>query len=316
MVRFPMSDAVDCIAASLLERHLERAREWFPHELVPWGLGRDFAPRGLLRPERTEGGGGTWVAGETALPTGVASALFVNLLTEDNLPGYYHAVAGSFDEGSAMAEWTRRWAAEEQRHAIVIRDWVSLTRTLDLVALERARMQQVSGGYRPKGRCPTLSDGMVYLALQELATRLSHWNTGAHLDEVGATVMKRVAADENLHFLFYRDLATALLVADPSEMVVAIDRQVSEFEMPGTEIVGFAAHAAAIAAAGIYDYRVHYEQVLVPVVLNHWRLETVEGLSADAERARDHVLARMARLKRVADRIGSQRPDSLAVAGA
>ena len=26
---------------SLLERHLATAKEWFPHEYVPWGRGRD-----------------------------------------------------------------------------------------------------------------------------------------------------------------------------------------------------------------------------------------------------------------------------------
>ena len=28
--------------ATLLERHLENAKEWFPHEFVPWSRGRDF----------------------------------------------------------------------------------------------------------------------------------------------------------------------------------------------------------------------------------------------------------------------------------
>jgi acyl-[acyl-carrier-protein] desaturase len=83
-------------------------------------------------------------------------------------------------------------------------------------------------------------------------------------------------------------------------------RQVTAFEMPGTGIEGFAGHAAAIAAAGIYDFRVHYEQILLPVVLTHWALESVEGLSPEAEAAREHALARIARLKRVADRIDAQ----------
>ena len=76
--------------------------------------------------------------------------------------------------------------------------------------------------------------------------------------------------------------------------------------MPGAEIDGFAADAASIAAAGIYDFRIHYEQVLVPVVVNHWRLESVEGLDSDGERARDHLLGWMARLRRVAARIAAQ----------
>jgi acyl-[acyl-carrier-protein] desaturase len=289
-----LREALEERAGTLLQRHLTHAKEWFPHELIPWELGRRFKPGEIFEPEGAP------------LPAGVSSALFVNLLTEDNLPHYFHTIAQAFGMDSALGEWSRRWAAEEQRHAIVLRDWLCVTRKLDLTALERARMRQVSTGFRAGGRSYSLTDGLIYLALQELATRISHWNTGLLLDDVGSVMLKRVAADENLHFLFYRELASVALRADPSRTVEAIDRQVTSFEMPGAEIDGFAAHAASIAAAGIYDFRIHYEQVLVPVVMTHWRLESVEGLDSDAERARDHLLARMARLRRVAERMAAQ----------
>jgi acyl-[acyl-carrier-protein] desaturase len=279
-------------AGSLLARHLSRAKEWFPHEMIPWENGAAHAP-------------GDWT---DALPPGVASALWINLLTEDNLPFYFHAIASTFAWDSAMGEWSRRWTAEEQRHSIVMRDWICLTRSLDLVALERARMQQVCTGYSSGGRGTTLADGLVYLTLQELATRVSHWNTGKLLDPVGGAIMRRVAADENLHFLFYRDLTSAALAIDPSEVVMAIDRQVTSFEMPGTGIAGFGRHAAAVAHAEIYDFRVHYQQILLPVVLTHWGLADVEGLTSEAEAARDHALARIARVGRVARRMADSSP--------
>ena len=90
----------------------------------------------------------------------------------------------------------------------MLRDYLTVTRALDPVALERARMAQVSKGEVPvkDGYC----DGIVYVTLQELATRIAHHNTGKLLtDKAGYEVMKRVAADENRHHLFYRDLATA-----------------------------------------------------------------------------------------------------------
>jgi acyl-[acyl-carrier-protein] desaturase len=296
-----LREVLDEHANRLLDRHLAHAKEWFPHELVPWDVGRSFV-RGKTMP--AEG---------PPLPDGVSSALFVNLLTEDNLPHYFHAIAQAIGRDSALAEWSRRWAAEEQRHAIVLRDWISVTRKLDLVALERARMRQVSTGFDAGIRRHTLTDGLVYLALQELATRVSHWNTGRSLDEIGAAVMKRVAADENLHFLFYRDMATAALEADPSGTVQAIDRQVTGFQMPGAGMEGFATHAVAIAAAGIYNFRVHCEQVLVPVVMTHWRLESIEGLNADGERARHHLLCWIARMQRIANRMEAQSAEGGAV---
>jgi acyl-[acyl-carrier-protein] desaturase len=151
-------------------------------------------------------------------------------------------------------------------------------------------------------------DALVYVALQELATRISHRNTGSLLaDEAGYRVMARVAADENLHYLFYRDLVSAALELDPSATVRAIAHQVCNFEMPGTGIPDFTAHATAIAETGIYDLRLHHDQVLVPVVLRHWDLESVEGLDADAEQARERAVHHIGRIERVARRIESRR---------
>ena len=48
-------------------------------------------------------------------------------------------------------------------------------------------------------------------------------------------------------------------------------------------------------------------RVIVPVVLRHWKLEEVEGVSAEAEEARTRVLAYMARLESVARRLSERR---------
>src|SRR5256885_148780 len=48
-------------------------------------------------------------------------------------------------------EGPRRWTAEEGRHSIAIRDFLTVTRGVDPVALERGRMDHVSRGYYPAG---------------------------------------------------------------------------------------------------------------------------------------------------------------------
>jgi acyl-[acyl-carrier-protein] desaturase len=280
-------------AEKLMERHASSSKEWFPHLYVPWSRGRDFEPEE------------EWDPREFPLPDAVRDALFVNLLTEDNLPYYFAHIDKIFGPG-VWGEWIRRWTAEEQRHSIVIRDYLTVTRALDPVELERGRMAQVSGAVVPEPSTPC--DTLVYVALQELATRVSHRNTGKLIgDPIGYEVMARVAADENLHYLFYRDVVSEALVMDPSAVVVAVDRQVREFEMPGTGIHNFAARARSIARAGIYDAALHHDQVLVPVVLRHWKLEEVEGLSGEAEEARTRVLTYMTRLESVARRLAERR---------
>ena len=288
------STEFEALVGQTLERHLAGAKEWFPHELVPWSRGRDFSA------------GEEWDPNEVALDDAVRSALLVNLLTEDNLPYYTSEITKLYTDDGSWGTWVRRWTAEEGRHSIVIRDYVTVTRSLDPVALERARMAQVERGQVP--RPDGVLEGIVYVTLQELATRVAHHNTGKMLDDpVGREIMKRVASDENRHYLFYRTIADAAFEVDPSGMVVALEREVRSFEMPGTGIVDFSHHAKAIARAGIYDFQVHYEQILVPVVLRHWNLEGIEGLTPEAERARESLVEWIERIGKAARRTAARR---------
>jgi acyl-[acyl-carrier-protein] desaturase len=174
------------------------------------------------------------------------------------------------------------------------------------VALERGRMQQVAKGETPI--FDTVWAGLVYTTLQELATRIAHRNTGELLDDLaGRSVMRRVAADENLHHLFYRDLATEMLARDPSAMMVAIEEVVRTFAMPGTGIADFARHARTIANLGVYDFSIHYHQIIAPIVLQRWNVEEVTGLDSDGEHARDRLMSFVARLAKAAARTETKR---------
>jgi acyl-[acyl-carrier-protein] desaturase len=94
----------------------------------------------------------------------------------------------------------------------------------------------------------------------------------------------------------------AALETDPSEMVLAIERQVRGFAMPGTGIPGFTEHARRIAKAGIYSFAIHHDQILVPVVVNQWGIDRLEGLTPEAEVAREQLLKRIERIGVVARR--------------
>ncbi|HEV2362042.1 MAG TPA: acyl-ACP desaturase, partial [Acidimicrobiales bacterium] len=184
---------------------------------------------------------------------------------------------------------------------IVIRDYLTVTRMVDPIALERARMAQVCGASVPHP--VSVMDGLAYVALQELATRVAHHNTGKAMDDTaGYEVMKRVAADENLHHLFYRDLVIAALEVDPSSAVMALERQVAGFAMPGTGIIGFRRHAAAIARQRIYDLEIHYESILRPMFARHWNVDGLEGLSPEAEESRCRLKAALDAADRAARR--------------
>jgi acyl-[acyl-carrier-protein] desaturase len=283
----------------LLDRHLASSKEWFPHEHVPYGRGRDPVPGEAWSEADADLGGAT-------IDEGVRSALLVNLLTEDNLPYYFRSIEKMFGAEGAWGTWVRRWTAEEGRHSMAIYGYLMVTRAIDPHLLERSRMAQVSGGVTPDP--PSLQDGFVYLSLQELATRIAHRATGKLMgDPAGYEVMARVAADENLHQLFYRDLAAAAIEVDPDGMMQAMERQVTSFARPGVGIPGFAEHARRIAQAGIYDLSVHHDQILVPVVMRQWDAANITGLSDEGERARDRLMARLAKSERVARRLSERR---------
>jgi acyl-[acyl-carrier-protein] desaturase len=280
------------VVESGLDRHNASAGEWFPHEYVPYECGRNF----LDEP---------WTHGDGALPEAAQVALELNLLTEDNLPYYNLAIWTAFTGEEAWGEWVRQWVAEEGRHAIVLRDYLTVTRGLDPVALERGRMDMVKRGWYPEFAELGPLDGVVFTSIQELATRISHRNTGAVTnDPIAERICSRIATDENLHYVFYRDLATAAFQIDPSGMMLALRRQVLDFAMPGAEMPGFRAKAKAMAVAGIYNLRIHHDQVLAPVLRTHWRITELAGLSDQAEVARDEIVAHMERVDRVASKLG------------
>ena len=275
-------------AGRLLDRHLTVAAEWFPHDFIPYRLGRDFDKE-------------PWTPDQPRL-TGVAQTAFeVGLLTEDNLPSYHRLIHGMFGKGDgAWITWVGRWTAEEGRHAIVLRDYLMVTRNIDPVALERGRMTQLQTGYDHEA--PDTLHGLAYVAFQELATRISHRNTGRYSsDPVADRIMARIAADENLHMVFYRDALAAALKIEPSAAVRAIVDEVLAFQMPGAGIPGFIRKAAQIATAGIYNLRVHRDEVLLPII-RHWGIFELEGLDAAAEAARRRLAEHLESLEIAAQR--------------
>ena len=292
---------IEPVAGDLLNRHLGVAKEWFPHEMVPYSRGKDFVAGSQWDKNDADFGS---VSNE--MSEAVRASLYVNLLTEDNLPYYFRDIDQLFGNDGAYGEWGRNWTAEEGRHSIVIRDYLTVTRAIDPVALERARMQQVRSGQVPAPL--DIYEALAYLSMQELATRIAHRNTGKMMnDEVGEAIMLRVGNDENLHYLFYRDLATAAIAVDPSNMVIGIERAVRTFAMPGTGITDFEKLSREIARVGIYDLLIHHDQILVPVVLRHWKLEQLTGLSDEAEKAREGLFKRIERIGKVGAKMASDR---------
>ncbi|WP_433522952.1 acyl-ACP desaturase [Nocardia pseudovaccinii] len=267
------------VAEENLNRHLSMAKDWHPHDYVPWDEGRNFAAMG----------GQDWEPEQSKLNEVAKAAMITNLLTEDNLPSYHREISENFSSHGAWGTWVGRWTAEENRHGIVMRDYLVVTRGVDPVALEQARMIHMTRGVHSPDAWSGFLVNVAYVTFQELATRVSHRNTGRVCDDpIADRMLQRVAADENLHMIFYRNLCAAGLDLVPDQAMAAITKILTNFVMPGYGMPDFRRNGALMAKHGIYDLRQHLEEVVQPV-LKKWNVFDRNDFGPRGERARQEL---------------------------
>ncbi|WP_194787039.1 acyl-ACP desaturase, partial [Mycobacteroides abscessus] len=253
-----------------VHRHLGVTKDWNPHDYVPWSEGKNYKALG----------GQDWDPEQSKLSEVAKIAMITNLLTEDNLPSYHREIAMNFTMDGPWGTWVNRWTAEENRHGIAIRDYLVVTRSVDPVELEKLRVEQMTRGFSPGQNrqggdelfAESLFDSVVYVTFQELATRVSHRNTGkACAEPVADELLKRISTDENLHMIFYRNLVEAGMHIAPDQALKSIHKVLDNFKMPGYTIPGFRRNAVTIATGGVYDPQSHLDEVVMPV-LRKWRI--------------------------------------------
>ena len=273
------------VVERLLNRHLSLFKEWNPHDYVPWSDGRNFYALD----------GQAWEPGQSQLSDVAQVAMVQNLLTEDNLPSYHREIAMNFSMDGPWGQWVNRWTAEENRHSTALRDYLVVTRAVDPVELEKLRMEQMTRGFSPGQNrqgdmfAESLFDSVMYVSFQELATRVAHRNTGkAANDTIAERLMAQVSHDENLHMIFYRDVSAAGLDIAPNQAMSSVHRILRNFKMPGFTVPEFRRKAVIIAVGGVYDPRIHLDEVVMPV-LKKWRIFEREDFTGEAARMRDDL---------------------------
>ncbi|MEN4422980.1 acyl-ACP desaturase [Mycobacteroides chelonae] len=268
-----------------VHRHLGVTKDWNPHDYVPWSEGKNYKALG----------GQDWDPEQSKLSELAKIAMITNLLTEDNLPSYHREIAMNFTMDGPWGTWVNRWTAEENRHGIAIRDYLVVTRSVDPFELEKLRIAQMTSGFSPgqnRQNIPfseSLFDSVVYVTFQELATRVSHRNTGkACAEPIADELLKRISTDENLHMIFYRNMVTAGLEIAPNQAVKAVHKVLDNFTMPGYTIPGFRRNAVTIATGGVYDPQSHLDEVVLPV-LRKWRIFDRDDINGEAEWYREDL---------------------------
>lgn len=273
------------VVETSINRHMRMRKDWNPHDFIPWSDGKNYYALG----------GQDWHPDQSKLSEVAKTAMIQNLLTEDNLPSYHREIAMNMGMDGAWGQWVNRWTAEENRHGIALRDYLVVTRAVDPVELEELRVEQVTRGFSPGQNqqgdlfAESLFDSVMYVSFQELATRVSHRNTGKACDDpIADQLLQRVSADENLHMIFYRDVSAAGLDIAPNQAMGSLHRVLDNFKMPGYTVPDFRRKAVVIAVGGVYDPRIHLDDVVMPI-LRKWRIFEREDFTGEGARLRDDI---------------------------
>ncbi len=231
------------VVADNLARYLETADEWYAHDYVPFDQGRNFA---FLD-------GDDWDPSQVTLPADVVEALEVMLITKDNLAGYHRELVEHFILEDKWGRWLGRWTAEENLHAIALREYLVVTRNFDPVADERVRIAHVMRGYRASNY--TQIETLVFMALYERAHTVYLRNLEAKIDEpVLRKLVGRIVNDEVRHAAFFDKLVAHCLEQHRDSTIAAIARRARAFPVIGGDILEYRdSKLRTVADSGIFD---------------------------------------------------------------
>jgi len=247
MAQKPVANALtlelEPVVADNLSRHLRTADEWYAHDYVPFDEGRDFA---FL-------GGEDWDASQVSLPTEIVDAVEVLLITKDNLAGYHRELVEHFILEDKWGRWIGRWTAEENLHAIALREYLVVTRNFDPVADEQVRVNHVMRGYRASSY--TQIETLVFMALYERSHAVFTRNLEAKVaDPVLKRLVGRIAADEERHAEFFDNLVMHCVEHHRDSTIAAIARRSIVLPVVGGDILEYReTKLRSIADTGVFN---------------------------------------------------------------
>jgi acyl-[acyl-carrier-protein] desaturase len=279
----------------LYSQHRQRAADidWSYHEYIPWELGRCFKKE-------------PWSIEQRKLPDAIYTAVETSLLTEVNLPFFYHHLAVTF-KGSlkVLQDFVHTWVSEEDQHSSLLETYLIVTRNADPNELHRLRKMVVEGGFVPD--FDTAMETMVYTAIQELATMVFYNNVakaaGPH-DLDLAKLLRRISKDESLHFAFYRDAVKGYLAIDHN-FVYYIHKAMTCFAMPGTLMPSFKERMDVIAKEANYGPVSYFNQVF-DYLIKFWAIGKLQPSREESENAKQALLGYHLKLQRISERLAAK----------
>ncbi|KAF2518905.1 acyl-ACP desaturase [Flavobacterium salilacus subsp. salilacus] len=253
------------------------------------------------------------------LPYDFWVVLVGDTITEEALPTYeswlmdVEGVNQVDNGGNGWAKWVRNWTGEENRHGDVLNKYLYLSGRVNMREVEMTTHHLINDGF-DIGTDRDPYKNFVYTSFQELATYVSHNRVSQIAKKFGdnklSKMCKLIAGDEMRHHLAYSEFVDRIFKVDPSEMMLAFQYMMKQkITMPahflresGQKISSaFDQFSDSAQRIGVYTAQDYVE--ILRKLIEKWQIDKIDGLTAEAEKARDFLMKLPDRMARISERI-------------
>ncbi len=283
---------------------------WQPTDFLPNPQGNNFIEEVKeIRELSKELGDDFWVV------------LVGDTITEEALPTYESwlievegvSQVNHESKDNGWAKWIRTWTAEENRHGDVLNKYLYLSGRVNMREVEITTQHLIADGF-DIGTARDPYKNFVYTSFQELATFTSHNNVAKIARDKGhkllAKMSRYIAGDEMRHHVAYSTFIKEIFKYDPSEMMLAFQHMMKhKIVMPamfmresdGDKASLFDQFSVVAQRLGVYT---GFDYVDILRKLNNlWEIDKINGLTAEAEKAREYLMKLPDRMMRVTERM-------------
>lgn len=251
------------------------------------------------------------------LPYDFWVTLVGDTITEEALPTYESwlmDVEGVDNvERNGWSKWVRHWTGEENRHGDVLNKYLYLSGRVNMKEIEQTTQHLINDGFDiGTGRDPYKN--FVYTSFQELATFVSHNRVALIAKKYGEKKLFKmcnlIAGDEMRHHLAYSEFVNQIFKVDPSEMMLSFQYMMKQkITMPAVFLresgdkIGSAFEAFSDSAQRIGVYTASDYVDILQKLNEKWDIGNINGLTAEAEKARDYLMKLPERMRKISERL-------------
>lgn len=253
------------------------------------------------------------------LPYDFWVVLIGDTITEEALPTYeswlmdVEGVNQIDNGGNGWSKWVRNWTGEENRHGDLLNKYLYLSGRINMREVEITTQYLINDGF-DIGTDRDPYKNFVYTSFQELATYVSHNRVSQIAKQYGdkklSKMCKLIAGDEMRHHHAYSEFVNRIFQVDPSEMMLAFQYMMKQkivmpahFLRESGQKIGEAFEQFSDSAQRIGVYTAHDYVDILRKLIDKWQIDKVNGLTSEAEKARDFLMKLPDRMARISERL-------------